>query len=58
MEQLLTPREAAALLKVTQRTLRTWRADSEGPPYYKLNGKTIRYPADKLADWQRAQGER
>ena len=46
MEQLLTEREAAKLLRVSVQLLRKWRATGIGPKYIKL-GKCVRY---SLAD--------
>jgi hypothetical protein len=56
MEKLLTTKEVAALLDKSRRTLRAWRAAGKGPEWH-LFGCSVMYPADKLADWQRAQGE-
>ena len=43
--EVLTPREAAKLLKVTARTLQNWRDPSKktyGPPWIRMGGQ-IRY---------------
>jgi DNA-binding transcriptional MerR regulator len=40
---LLTPKEAAALLRVSTDTLEAWRAKHQGPPWTKL-GEGIRSP--------------
>ena len=42
-----TPREAAAMLQVSTRTLSNKRALGNGPPYLKMDG-VIRYPLDGL----------
>ncbi|MFY9836835.1 MAG: helix-turn-helix domain-containing protein [Xanthobacteraceae bacterium] len=39
---LLTQREAAALLKLSQRTLERWRVAGDGPKFVRL-GRSIRY---------------
>tara|TARA_Y100001951_G_scaffold104494_1_gene116276 strand:- start:221 stop:418 length:198 start_codon:yes stop_codon:yes gene_type:complete len=41
------PREAAAMLQVSTRTLSNKRALGNGPPYLKMDG-VIRYPLDGL----------
>jgi hypothetical protein len=44
--QLMTPDEAARLLRVTPATLATWRARHTGPAYVKI-GHAVRYrPSD------------
>ena len=40
---LLTPAEAAALLKVSKKALERWRGAGGGPPFLRFNAKTIRY---------------
>jgi excisionase family DNA binding protein len=40
---LLTPKEAAALLRVSTDTLESWRAKRQGPPWTKL-GDGVRAP--------------
>jgi hypothetical protein len=44
----LNPYEVAALLRVTERTLRNWRAARKGPFFIK-HGSTIRYPKSSLS---------
>jgi len=48
---LLTPSEAARLLKVSKATLATWRARARGPKYRKLGGRMIRYAAEDVLAW-------
>ena len=50
--QLLTPKEAAAILAVTPRTLERWRMTGEGPRFLKLSRATVRYTAADLAAFQ------
>ncbi len=45
--EYLNPSEVAALLRVTERTLRNWRAAGKGP-YFIKHGSTIRYPKSSL----------
>jgi hypothetical protein len=40
--------EAAALLRVTSSTLRTWRARKIGPRYRKAGGRIVYFGADLL----------
>ncbi|WP_441227975.1 helix-turn-helix transcriptional regulator [Tardiphaga sp. 20_F10_N6_6] len=39
---------------VTEGTLNNWRHKKKGPPYIKF-GTRVRYPEDKLADWEASQ---
>jgi hypothetical protein len=48
MDQLLTEREAAKVLRISVQLLRKWRALGEGPEYIKL-GKCVRYAEHSLA---------
>jgi predicted site-specific integrase-resolvase len=43
MTALLTPKEAASLLKVSVSTLRWWRYVGKGPPVVKIGPATFRY---------------
>lgn len=47
--ELLTRKEAAERLNVSPR----WLADNwrEGPKFYRLNGKTVRYREEDLDAW-------
>ena len=47
---LLTPKEAAKLLKVSLSWLAKARMRGDGPPYIKF-GKSIRYPEAALLEW-------
>ena len=47
LEQLLTTKQAAALLGTTRRTMEAWRYVGAGPVFVKLRGRMVRYrPAD------------
>lgn len=48
---LLTPREAAELLAVAERTLADWRYRGTGPSYVAYSGRCIRYRRDDLDAW-------
>jgi excisionase family DNA binding protein len=47
---LLTPKEAAKLLKISRSWLAKARMRGDGPPYIKF-GKSIRYPEAALLEW-------
>ena len=49
-EQILTVDEAAALLKVTTRTIRSWVAKRQ-IPFFRLNGRMIRFRRSSLLAW-------
>jgi excisionase family DNA binding protein len=48
---ILTEKETAKYLRIDQRTLRRWRADSSGPECSRLGGKLIRYKRTKVDEW-------
>jgi hypothetical protein len=50
---LLTPKEAATLLKVSQSWLAKARMRGDGPPYIKF-GKSVRYTEAALLTWLKA----
>lgn len=47
---LLDEQEAARFLKLSDRTLQTWRVKQVGPVYIKV-GRTIRYRRRDLISW-------
>jgi len=48
---LLTQREAALALRLSERTLERWRVQGIGPRFVRLPGRSIRYrPQDIEAD--------
>lgn len=47
---LLTEKEAADLLTVTDRTMRAWRYSGSGPDFIKL-GAIVRYRREALESW-------
>ena len=57
LADFLTQQEAAAELKVCERTLDRWRRLDEGPPVTKL-GRRILYRRSSLHAWLRAQERR
>lgn len=48
---LLTTAQLAELLGVTPQTVRAWRAEGEGPPYFYLTSRTIRYRREEVDRW-------
>ena len=50
---LLTAKESAHLLSVSERTLEAWRLSGKGPPWIKLTGigRGVRYRLDGLKQW-------
>lgn len=50
-EELLTQEELADILHVSPNTVACWRKRGNGPPYYKLGGRTIRYPLTEAKAW-------
>lgn len=50
-EVLLTPREAAAWLKVSVATLRGWRKLGKGPTVVRLSRRTYRYTEDCIRQY-------
>jgi len=53
---LLTAREAARLLGVSERTLYNWRA-TESLPHVRIGKRCVRYPSDALRRWAAARTE-
>jgi excisionase family DNA binding protein len=52
-DELLTPDEAAAYLKLSKSWLAKARLNGNGPPYHKLGG-CIRYSLASLQQWIKA----
>ena len=50
MSALLMQHEAAALLRLSERTLERWRVTGDGPPFAKLGRRVGYRPAD-LETW-------
>ena len=49
--EFLTANEAANLLRVTPVTMRNWRAASEGPPWFRVGPRAIRYSRASLLEY-------
>ena len=54
IDDLLTLREVAELLRVPEGSLRYWRHQHIGPDSYKV-GRHIRYPRSEVQRWLRSQ---
>jgi excisionase family DNA binding protein len=48
---LLTPREAADYLKVSEKTLEDWRRTGKGPAFYRLGPCRVRYSLASVDQW-------
>ena len=50
---LLTAKESAHLLSISECTLEAWRLRGKGPPWLKLSGagRGVRYQLDGLRQW-------
>src|SRR6185437_7256197 len=48
---VLTPAEAARIVRASIQTLAHWRSRGIGPRYLKPNGRAILYPAEWLEQW-------
>jgi predicted DNA-binding transcriptional regulator AlpA len=53
LERLLTPREAADFLRVSESWLAKARMAGDGPPYIKV-GRSVRYPEGALLQWMKS----
>ena len=54
LERLLTPREAADFLRVSESWLAKARMRGDGPPFVKI-GRSIRYRQSDLVRWMRSR---
>ncbi len=53
--RLLTPKEAAELLRSTENQLASWRRAGTGPKYFRLGYRTLRYSEQSVEAWLRTQ---
>jgi hypothetical protein len=51
---MLTPKQTAEFLGVSENLLAKWRCAGSGPPYAKF-GRNIRYPFHELLSWVAAK---
>jgi hypothetical protein len=54
MSTLLTPKDAARLLKLSTRTLERFRVSGDGPAFSKLGGR-VRYEQARVLEWVKAR---
>lgn len=50
-DDLVTSEELAMLFALSPATLEGWRVARKGPPYYRLNGRTVRYSRREALAW-------
>jgi len=48
---LLRTAAAASYLDIRERTLETWRARGEGPPFVRISRRAVRYRLSDLLAW-------
>ena len=53
----LSEKETAALLKLTPETLRVWRSQGKGPPWFKFEG-SIRYDRTDLENYIKSKRQK
>lgn len=51
MQSLISSRETAIQLNVTEETLAHWRSNSIGPDYIKFDSGTVRYRTEDIEKW-------
>ncbi|MDJ0993803.1 MAG: helix-turn-helix domain-containing protein [Dinoroseobacter sp.] len=51
--EIMTSRECAAFMDVSDETLVRWRKDGFGPPYSQPNSRIVRYLRSDVIDWLR-----
>lgn len=54
-DDLLTTREAAALIHVSPRTLEGWRLRGGGPAFLRVGKRLVRYAAGDVLTWAKRQ---
>ena len=52
---LLTEKDVAQRLRITEYALRRWRFERRGPKFVKLENRSVRYDLDELDAWLRTQ---
>jgi excisionase family DNA binding protein len=51
MDKILTTKQAAEYLQVSERTLQRWRDEGRGPKYQEPEPRVIRYVESQLKAW-------
>jgi predicted DNA-binding transcriptional regulator AlpA len=54
-DELLTPKDAAKILKVSLSWLAKARMRGDGPPFIKVGGRSVRYIASALFQWMKSR---
>lgn len=49
--QLITEKDAARMLSISERTLRNWRTRGGGPRFVRVSARCIRYRISDIEDW-------
>ena len=52
-DRFLSESQTAKYLNLSKKSLQNWRFNRQGPPYVKLNMKTIRYQREDLDQWMK-----
>ena len=56
MGVLYTPSEVSKIIGISKSTLANWRVTrSDGPPFIRVGGRSIRYSANDLLEWLEKQ---
>ena len=55
LPRLLTPKQVAALLGVSERVLRMWRAKGYGPAHRRVGKKFVKYEEPAVLAWRDQQ---
>ena len=50
-DKLLTEQDVAKRLQLSVRTLQAWRRTHQGPPWFKLSPRAVRYRSMELETW-------
>ena len=51
MEKVMTTKQAAEYLQISERTLQRWRDEGRGPKYIQPEPKVIRYRESDITAW-------
>jgi hypothetical protein len=51
----LTPKQVAARLHISEKTLQRQRKNGEGPPWFKVGARQVLYPLNGIEAFERAQ---
>lgn len=49
--EILTPKEVAAYVRFSEKTLERWRTEGRGPKYIRINDRTVRYAMSDIQAW-------